>query len=233
MLTGEILGTVKVIDQSYHHLPDQSGVHVALMRDGSLVQETTTDVQGNFSFEGVDYGKYTIPLTYEENYVNVVSYLMDRTKHVVYHVGGYSPTTVSYSIYEVPTWEIEADSVTTDDHYEFRIYLKINGDTLPPFPSVNPMYFRIMGYASNSPDVSADQYDARLSGTLGAPTTGSLQYTPTGAVYGELFLISGPNPSTDEIIYIRLYPIAGGQYSYAPINPDALGPPSNVVSFDH
>lgn len=231
MLTGEILGTVKIVDQYLDQLPDQSGVHVALMKDGSLVQETLTDAGGNFSFEEVAYGKYTIPLTYEKNYVNVLSSNNDRTMHVVYHVGGYNPTTVEYALYEVPAWEITVDSVVQWGH-QFRVYLKINGDTLPPLPSkssINP--FR--GYAGNSPDVSAAHYTARMCGHLEVPTTNSPDFMITGAVYGIIYLTFDLYELSDETKYIRLYPIAGGQYVYSTWdNPDALGPPSNVVSFD-
>jgi hypothetical protein len=215
MLTGEISGTVKVIDQYFSQLQDRSGVEVKLFRDDVLLEETLTGTDGSFVFENIGYGKYSIPLHYED-YVESESYIREEDLHIVYHVGGYSPTRVSYSLYEVPTWELSVDSITPgDDVLRLKVYLKVNGDTLPPALSVNPYLFSFRAYASNSPD-------------------GSPLYITEGAVYGEIELSADASliHLQGETIYLRFYPIAGGQYAYSPDNMDALGIPSNVVALD-
>ncbi len=231
LLTGDISGNVQVIDQYFEQLQDQSGVEVKLFKEDILVQETNTGINGEFVLGNVEYGKYTFS-AHKEGYVKE-----DQASNIIYHVGGYSPTPVSYSLYEVPSWEIFVDSIKpplgTD--LMFMVHLKINGDTLPPSRFTVPSNFLIRAYASNSPDVSKDNYTARTCGYLLANSAGHYSSPAIDcAVYGILEMHSDGSISflRGEKIYMRLYPIAGGQYSFSPDNPDALGKPSNLIEFD-
>ncbi len=107
-------------------VPDQSGVTVKLFRDTAFLETTLTDSRGQYGFENLPYGKYSLSL--EKNY-----FIQTRDPHIIFHAGGYSPTLANYNLYEIPTYELLLDSVGYyAEDYRLIIHLKFNGDTVLP-----------------------------------------------------------------------------------------------------
>src|SRR5664279_1984351 len=83
LLTGDIIGRITVYNQDLTASADNSGVAVSLNRDKTLMETKITDIRGQYRFENVPYGRYSIDLI-KENYVKpAINYTFN-------HVGGYS-----------------------------------------------------------------------------------------------------------------------------------------------
>jgi len=221
LLSGEISGIVFTYNHDYTKYNDQSGVQVALYNESALLDSTYTDAQGHFIFSNVLYGKYHVKY-HKDGFIQTYS------TNTVYHVGGYSPTFVSFYLHEIPTYEVHLDSVVYNvADWAFYFHLKVNGDTISPGRSYYfPPY---LVFASNSPDVSIEQYISQGRGYL-------MDYDPDNypaktAVYGRTFMYDMYNFEALQsgTIFMRIYPIAQGQ-SYD-FYREALGKPSNVISF--
>ena len=225
LLSGEISGIVFTYNHDYTQYNDQSGVQVALYNESVLLDSTLTDAQGHFIFSHVPYGKYHI------NYAKD-GFIQTYSTHTVYHVGGYSPTFVSFYLHEIPTYEVHLDSVVYDAaDWALYIHLKVNGDTISPGGSF--YYPPYLVFASNSPDVSIEQYISQGKGYL-------MDYDPDHhpaktAVYGRTFIYEMHNFEALQsgTVYMRMYPLAMGQgYFFNEFYREALGMPSNVISFE-
>jgi hypothetical protein len=219
LLTGEIIGRIKTYEEDIRESGDKSGVEVTLMHDSEILSATQTDSNGQYRFLDIPYGKYKIDLKktgYIKPYYDI---------YPVYHVGGYSPTIVDGNIYRVPGIQIHIDSVKAlPSSHEVDFFIKITGGS-----SIAYSYL-LLGYLSNSPDVTKDNY---LSTGFGALITRYPSYHESIVPpYGYIqYFDNGFQSLKAGTIYIRLYPVAFGQSGYYYILPEAIGNPSNVVSF--
>lgn len=224
LITGEISGTVLTFNQAFTLSNDQSGVQVVLYKESVVLDSTSTDEQGHYIFSHVPYGKYHVNLRKD-------GFIQSYSTHTVFHVGGYSPTLVNLDLYEIPTYEVHLDSVVFNAaDWALYFHLKVNGDTISPGGTY--YYPPYLVFASNSPDVSIEQYISHGRGYL---MDYDLDHYPEKtAVYGRTFLYEMYNFNALQSgnVYLRLYPLAYGQ-GYAPDDyyKEALGKPSNVVSF--
>jgi hypothetical protein len=224
IITGDITGKINSYDQYGFLVPSQSGVTVKLFRDTALLEHTLTDSRGQYAFENQTYGKYRISIEKDQ-------FIQTRDPHIIYHAGGYSPTFVNSYLFEVPTYELLLDSIGYyAEDYRIIIHLKFNGDTALP----GYVYgFPIRVFAGNSPEVSRENYVSAGKVSLSEYDPGDWQTKV--AVYGSLYdyeMDQNFDKLKDGIIYFRLYPIAVGQgYMINDYFPEALGPPSNVISF--
>jgi hypothetical protein len=210
LITGDITGRALVYKEDLTSLEDKSGVQVSLFSDTTLLNTTLTDIHGQYRFENIVYGRYKIDLKKEY-------YIKAEDNYTFYHIGGYSPTLKDAYIYEIPDYTLTIDSIMVQsDSSRLKLYLKINGDTLIPF-----FYYYIIGYCSTSPDVSMDNYSFSISGMVWGYLLGS-----SGDILNNVQSLN-----TSETYYLMFYLIAQGHDIYGPINKQALGKPSNVVSF--
>ncbi len=224
IITGDISGKIYSYDQYGFLVPDQSGVTVKLFRDTAFLEYTLTDSRGQYGFENLPYGKYSLSLGKEH-------FIQTRDPHIIFHAGGYSPTLVNYHLYEVPTYELLLDSIGYyAEDYRLIIHLKFNGDTALP-ANVYGLALRV--FAGNSAEVSHENYVS--AGRAYLSEYGPGEWQTKVAVYGSLFdyeMDQNFDQLKEGIIYLRLYPIAQGQgYMINDYFPEALGPPSNVISF--
>lgn len=224
IITGDISGKIYSYDQYGFLVPDQSGVTVKLFRDTAFLGYTVTDSRGQYGFENLPYGKYSLSLGKEH-------FIQTRDPHIIFHAGGYSPTLVNYHLYEVPTYELLLDSIGYyAEDYRLIIHLKFNGDTALP---ANVYGLAVRVFAGNSAEVSHENYIS--AGRAYLSEYGPGEWQTKVAVYGSL-LDYEMDQNFDQLkegaIYLRLYPIAVGQgYAINDYFPEALGPPSNVISF--
>ena len=215
ILTGDIMGRIVVYDEGYSPKQDRSGVQVALFKDTTLFRTMVTDVRGVYLFKNIAYGRYKINLEKE-------GYLGGMGNSYIYHVGGYSPTLTDGAVFRIPSINITIDSAKVfPSDQELKFYLKINGDTL-----IVNYWYPLIGYCSNSPDVSCENYISETRGRLSRRDN----YNPV-PLYGSIDSFDSKFKSLEsDSIYIRLYPVAFGGYTYNSER-SALGKPSNVVSF--
>lgn len=225
-LTGTITGRMTLYDQHYKSQSDRSGIAVNLFNEADLISSTTTDPKGGYQFENIPYGKYKIELKKDK-------YIQGWAPPFFYHVGGYSPTFASSGIFEIPTYQVSLDSLGYySPNSRLLFFLKIDGDTVVPGNSYNHVFIVFLG---TTPEVSRDNYTLMGKGYLSDWNWTSFQVLPKVAVHGMMDIYNF-NANTDQlgngVIYMRLYPLANGQgYSIDQFYPEALGKPSNVISF--
>ncbi|MCU0407990.1 MAG: carboxypeptidase-like regulatory domain-containing protein, partial [Bacteroidales bacterium] len=225
LITGSISGRLSLYDQFHKKISDASGAEVSLEDSLGLVLSTVTDAGGKYSFEEVPYGRYELVPSKDR-------FIRTKNPNPVYHIGGYSPTMTSLSLFEIPTFDVSLDSAAffPDDGY-LIVYLKLNGGTtLPP----NTYGLTFIAFSGSTPDVSKDKHEWIWKGIFADYSFG--QYpTVTVNVYGMIPSYSFSNnfnPQTPGTFYMRVYPLAGGQgYYTTDFYPEALGKPSNVPAF--
>ncbi len=225
LITGTITGRIGIYDQTRISVPDRSGVEVSLLREGVILASDITEGNGIYLFENVPYGKYRIRLKKDK-------YVQGWNPPFFNHVGGYSPTYAGLNIYEVPVYVLSLDSI---GYYQpdnaLIVYLKVDGDSVITGYSNS---YPVIAYAGSSPDVSKDNYATMGKGFL--RDYWIFYNSPKVAVYGKLSLYDIWPPINDVIdgpVFLRIYPLANGQgYGNTQFYPDALGKPSNVISFD-
>lgn len=212
------MGKILVTDQNLTASSDNSGVRMSLYNNTLLLDTTVTDIHGVYRFKNFPYGKYRIDLQ-KENYLKDENYSTGPGGYTFNHVGGYSPTVKDFRIYQIPDYVITVDSIRPlSSKGELLVYLKINGDTIIPFP-----YYDLIGYYGHSEIVSKDNYSGVLTGVSGYWFLKSSYKVP--AVMLNIY------PNLSGTIFIRFYLLTQGQIIFNPINKEALGKPSNVASF--
>ena len=224
IITGDISGKIYSYDQYGFLVPDQSGVAVKLLHDTAQLDNTLTDEKGQYIFKNLIYGKYTLSLEKDH-------FVQTRDPHNVFHAGGYSPTLANFYLYEIPTYELLLDSIGYNSEvYRLIIPLKFNGDTALP-ANVYGLPLRV--FAGNSAEVSRENYVS--AGRAYLSEYGPVEWQTKVAVYASLYDYEMDQNFTqlkEGTIYLRLYPIAAGQgYMINDYFQEALGPPSNVISF--
>jgi len=221
LLTGDIMGKVVVRDDDFSY-PDDQSAEVRLYSNTSLIDVVTADSRGIYRFSEKPYGKYSLDVI-REYYIKPGNY---DDRFLCYHLGGASPTLIgNIGLSEIPTFDLTIDSVAKVNlSYSLKIFIKVNGGVIRPNAA-------LVGYLSNSPDVSSDNYtlmargnfldrDYSVSGNKLIPVFASLDH-----------FFSDYKPLKSDTIYIRLYPVAAGQNYYSLFSIQALGKPSNVIGF--
>ncbi len=225
ILSGEIQGIVYIHNQDLSTCDDQSDVEVCLYRDSEVIKSTFTDIQGKYIFENIPYGKYRISLSKRK-------YIQTRSSHTLHHVGGYSPTRADFHLHEIPTFEFYIDSVRYDNiNWDLILFMTITGDTLPSSTFIYNYSFR--GFLSNSSEVIRDNYVCQGKGYL----YDVISEDPFNMTVVSKINTYEINNNFDQLksgtIYLRIYPLARGQgYWTKDYYPEALGKPSNLVSFE-
>jgi hypothetical protein len=220
--TGDIAGKITLRNDDFTLPSDNSGVEIKLYKDTILDEVTTTGYAGTYRFSDKIYGKYKITIS-KEKYIVTSSYY---SGYGFYHIGGASPTIVrDIGIYEIPSFILTVDSIKVNPNGDYPIYLyvRVDGGTKKPSAS-------LIGFCSNSKDVSKDNYVAIARGGFNdyAFTSTAMIRVPVWA------FLNNMDPSffqalTSDTIFIRLYPVASGQDLYKTINFQALGKPSDVI----
>lgn len=226
IINGTITGSISVLNQAYESQPDRSGITVNLLRESGIIGTTATSADGNYQFENIPYGKYKIDLHKDK-------YIQGWNNSYIFHVGGYSPTFANYSVYEIPVYKLSLDSVGFfKPEYELIIHLKVDGDTVT---SEEAFFYQFIVFAGNTPEVSSTNYISKGKGSLADWDLINYNYSAKVAVYGRLYAYNFDG-NFEQLkqgkIYIRLCPLASGQgYFTSQYYSEALGKPSNVISF--
>lgn len=225
-LTGTITGRMTIYDQHYKSQSDCSGIAVNLYSEADLISSILTDTKGGFEFENIPYGKYKIELEKDK-------YIQGWDPPYIYHVGGYSPSFASTGIFEIPTYQVSLDSVGYySTAYRLLFFLKVDGDTVISGNSFNHVFIVFLG---TTPEVSKDNFTLMGKGYLSDWNWTSYQKLPRIAVHGmmDIYNFNGNiDQLRSDVIYMRMYPLANGQgYGINEFYPEALGKPSNVISF--
>lgn len=222
IITGDIAGTLRLYDQYGIPVYDMQVIPVSLKGNDGFLATVNTDEIGQFVFEDIPYGKYTITAGKEGYHFS--------SGGIIRHLGGYGATYTQGSLHEIPTLQLELDSIAYVGFEKLSVYLKLDGDTLLP-PAIYGIY--IIVFASNSPDLNKDQYESMALGNLTNRHPDDNQQIIR--VYARIltynFRIPIDQLSADRI-YFRFYPIAWGAFYGYEFDPAALGKPSNVFSFD-
>ena len=215
LLSGDIAGIVSVYDENHYLLEDMSGVQISLSHENFL-DETTTDTEGRFQFQDLDYGNYQLNLVKE-------GYVKSYRDYTLNHLGGYSPTMVEYRLHEIPKFETYIDSIHLDEaNIRSYIYVQLTG--LSGIPEVG---YTFWCYFSDSPEVSKDQYHVRAIGWMHSTRLGGLLTEIQFEMWDNRFyeLVS-------DSIFLCIYPRAWGRgIFYYDHYPESLGNASNVISF--
>ena len=215
LLSGDISGRVIVYDENHYQQDDQSGVQVSLT-DGSLVDETFTDATGRFLLEDIDYGNYQVDLVLE-------GYVKSYRDYTLHHLGGYSPTIVTYSLHEIPKFDTWIDSIQFNGKYE-RSYIYV---TLQGLSGVPDLGFNYWCYFSDTPDVSRDQYVAKAFAWMYTFDEDDNLTEIEFEMYD-----NGFDQLVTDSIYVCVYPQAWGRGPfYEDHYPESLGKSSNIIGF--
>jgi hypothetical protein len=216
ILSGEIKGIVNLYKVDYTQPHDKSGVNVSLYMDSIMKGSTVTDIDGEFHFYDMPYGRYHFYLQ-KDSCVPASSWVYD-----VYHVGGASPTITEIPLFTVPAFQLTIDSlVQQKDWFYFDIYWKIDGDTVLPYN-----YYPVIFFCNNTPEVSKENYIAYGWAYLQGGRNNNVPY-------GSAYNVSQAFNEMTGTIYMRFYPVALGQDQYIDkdVNPAAIGKPSNVADY--
>jgi hypothetical protein len=217
MLKGDIVGKITVYNQDLTKSSDNSGVLVSLYSDNTLIGTKITDATGQYHFENIIYGKYNIDLQKE-------SYIKPESLYTINHIGGYSPTIFDGSVNKIPDYVLTIDSVKgIASDYRASVYLKLDGSNKLPFPYYYFVNFVV--YCSTDPSVSKDNYSTMFRGAASCMLIDPYYNYANGIMF-DIYNI--PLTTT---YYLRFYLLAYGQNIYSAINKDALGKPSNVITF--
>lgn len=225
IITGDIAGTVRLHNQYNMAIDGVPGIPVSLNGNDVISVTVNTDESGQFVFEDIPYGKYTTAASKE-------GYFLFPTEQID-HLGGSSATYTEVSLFAIPTFQLELDSVAYVGTEKLSVYLKLDGDTLFP-PADYGLY--VMVFASNSPDVDKDRFESVSLGNLSDRNPAGNQQIVR--LYARILTYNFQIPIDQlktEPIYFRLYPIAWGGFGGTPtfhFDPLSLGKPSNVLSFD-
>jgi hypothetical protein len=218
LITGTVTGKVVSYSQYSKTLPAQEEVTVNLYRDTVVLSSALSDVQGRFYLNDVPYGEYYLRAFREK-------FAPSWTSNIIYHVGGPAPSRQDVSIYEVPTYQINVDSLGYTNRDGTYILFWISADTVVP-----TVTFRV--FADSVSNVTKDKFTSAGKGYFQRYYPNYPTVVPT---YGKLSIYdfdTGINKLKGDTIFLRLYPTAGGQgYGIMDFFPEALGKPSNLVRF--
>jgi hypothetical protein len=219
---GTIGGKVETDDQYCYPVEDQAGSKVMLFHNTDLIDSTYTDSEGWYSFDNIPYGKYSISVKRD-------LFIELRGDNSFYHIGGYSPTLKNKYLFEIPTYHTKLDSMGYALEY-ILIYLHFNGDTLLPD---NRCGMALRVFAGNTPDVTNNHFISCGKAFLANNYPGD--YQNITVVHARIYRWDMDN-NIEQLkqgtVFLRLYPIATGQgYGFYEYYPEALGPPSDVISF--
>jgi hypothetical protein len=148
IITGTVKGHIEIEDCYGNNLDDLSGVQIAI-ESNTFSADTITDIQGDFQFDDVPFGKYNLTCT-KENYVQ-------QTGHAAFgHTGGGVATTVSEQLLGIPDFGYMIDSVESEYNCYKNVYVELIDATKV---YVNNIYCVVMFFAT-TPDVDSENYEA-------------------------------------------------------------------------
>jgi hypothetical protein len=225
-LTGDIKGLVSLIDCYGYALQDKSSVKVQLSNE-TIFMEALTDAEGRYSFEDLPFGKYRIHLV-KENYIeSILDFRLN-------HVGGAVPTMTSQTMNQIPEFWFGIDSLAYNGSYRLNIYLQAFEVNKPFATNQSPPVHFIHCFFSQSPNVSAENYDNSFIDFLPDYSPINL-YDIYWVWYGGWYNFLNDYTGT---IYCRVYPQTSYQEMWFPntsdpheVRPETLGKPSEVFAF--
>ncbi len=221
VVTGDINGSVSILDGYGYSISDRSDVQVELSNEATFLMRTT-DAGGQYSFEGVPFGDYRIHLI-KENYVeSVLDFQLS-------HAGDPVPTVTSQTLNEIPEYKYVIDSLAYKGEV---LYYNVEVVEASKLILNSPIFVNC--FFSKSPDVSSKKFDHSFIAEL-YPGSGNNLFQGnwlwwnvnhnslkdyTGTIYCRFY------PQT---YYHEMYPEnEAGLYG---VRLETLGNPSNVFSF--
>lgn len=221
VITGDINGTISILDGYGYSIPDVSNVQVELSNESTfLIRKTGTG--GQYTFEGVPQGDYRIHL----EKVNFVESVLDFQ---ISHAGGTVPTVTSQVLNEIPEYKYVIDSFAYKGDI---LYYDVEVIEATKLILNSPIYANC--FFSKSPDVTSKKFEHAFITEL-YPATGDYLFSGswswwnadnnilkdyTGTIYCRFYI---------QTYYKEIYPL-NGTVLYD-LRPETLGKPSNVFSF--
>lgn len=204
-----ITGAVLLFDDAQEAM-DKSGMEVTILNTDPLLVDTT-DSNGNYSFENVLFGNYTLRFLKEGygTFLVTIAHVNDCklvTEVPTYYLGMESTTTIS---------SLSAETVAA--HVEIEITIN------PSASSDQARYFRL--FFKNTNDVSNSSYDVE-SGLLFTNTNASSINLSISEIHSLGYL-------TGETIYVKAYGDSyySSEYYDAAANvPHTVFPNTNIVT---
>jgi hypothetical protein len=226
ILTGDIKGLVSLIDCYGYASQDKSDIQVQLSNETVFIEELT-DAEGRYLFEDLPFGKYQIHLI-KENFIERISDFQFN------HVGGDVPTMTSQTMNQIPDFWFEIDSLAYNGSYRLNIYLQAFEVNKPFASNLSPPIHYIHCFFSQSPNVSAENFDNSFIEFLPDFSSNNL-YNIYWVWYGGWYNFLNDYTGT---IYCRVYPPTYYQEMWFPntsdpheVMPETLGKPSEVFAF--
>jgi hypothetical protein len=186
ILKGSVGGHVGIKDCYGYALDDLSGVQVRISSD-IFSADTITDVDGNFLFENVPFGKYNLSCTKE-------NFLQQSPGYTFGHVGGEIATTISENLLGIPDFGLLVDSLQQSSCL-LGFYVKIIEASKATKATV---YWAVM-YFNDSPDVDTVNFGTSYADIVILPSQ-SEGYMSVRLCESDVFSTF----STDSI-YCRMY----------------------------
>ncbi len=221
VLTGDINGTVSIFDGYGYSISDRSNVLVELSNESTFL-ERTTDAGGQYTFEDVPYGDYSINLVKENFVESILDFKLSHSDTTVL-----SP--IRQILNEIPEYKYVIDSFAYKG--EILYYNVVINEAKKPI--LNSPIFAIC-FFSKSPDVTSKKFEHSFitelyPGSVDNVYTGSWSWWNaahnilkdyTGTIYCIFY------PQT---YYQEIYPLNGS--ALYDLRLETLGSPSNVFSF--
>lgn len=226
VITGDIKGFVSLIDCYGFSSQDKSGIQVQLSNE-TIFMEEFADAEGRYLFEDLPFGNYRIHLI-KENYIE------RKLDFRFNHVGGDVPTMTHQTMNQISEFWFGIDSLAYNGSYKLNIYLQAYEVNKPFASNISPPINYIHCFFSQSPDVSAQNYDDSFIKSLPDFSPSNL-YNIYWVWYGGWYNFLNDYTGT---IYCRVYPQTFYDEMWFPITsdphevrPETLGKPSEVFAF--
>ena len=206
---------VKLYDENWREVTDNSGVEVSLIR-GDEKYQGVTDGRGELLFSRMPYGVFQVSLKKE----GFVSY--DIAPELTVHEDD-SVDVHPFMMYQVPGFTVAFDSLWLAPNNRERFYgsgkfLRYNG---PPLIQYNAIVY--FGTDSN---VSKDNYLFLHYGAIIIHYITGDRFTIWITNWVNQFLV----PAGYDKLYVRVYPVAP-YHDWITIRNEALGTPSEVFEW--
>lgn len=222
VLTGDIKGSVALLDAYGYPKQDNSGVRLQFSGN-DYFEEIITKADGRYSFKDMPYGTYQINLI-KDNYIeSILDFRLN-------HIGGNAPTITNQIMNQIPEYSFAIDSLALYGYHQLNIYLH-GIDINKPFNNTRYLHF----YFSDSPAVSAENFNHSYIQLL-YNKRGSYEYTINWIwweSHSGYFIYD-----YSDTIYCRVYPQMYYEelWSIYPSGtnnavPESLGKPSDVFAF--
>lgn len=206
---------VKLIDQNWLSLPDQSGTAITLSRGSELFQGVT-DEQGKFVFYDLPYGIFDVSLEKE-------GFISDLIQPEITHHKGDSVWSHSFNMVEIPHFRLTIDSIIIDPAFGQKL---LAYGTISDTRGEPPHQYGMRVFFSDTPDVSKDNYLYYHFGTILKRLIKDGYYEMWITTwYGRL--IQGDFNT----LYVRVYPCAFYN-EWLILREEGLGTPAEVFEWE-